>query len=123
MGDHEAAVVVGASPRIQVRRSVRVGRHGESRLFPDVPAIEEPLERDLGVLDLGVGIDGDDELVVAQRVRQGRDLGPVRGAVLVVACADELVVVAVNLRCPRRDMSAEVALRRSRLPRIFAFGF
>ncbi len=62
-----------------------------------VPAVEQELEGQLEVLEDGVGVEEDDELVAAQQLGQHVRLGPRAVVVLDLPRVEELVVVAVDL--------------------------
>ena len=99
--EDEFALAVVGGVFVAVENLSCVEWHGDGGLWFDAPAVEEPFDRELEVLDGRVGVNEDDELVGFEELGENVRLHP--GVVVAVgfhgACVEELVVVAVDLSC------------------------
>jgi hypothetical protein len=93
LGDDEAGVllvVVDAD-------HADVEGHGDGGVGGNAPAVEEPFEGEFEVLDCGVGVDEDDELVRFEEFEEDVWLDPCVVEAFHVVGLEELVVVVVDL--------------------------
>lgn len=76
---------------------LRVDGHRDGGVCGDVPAVEEELQGHLEMLDDSVGVEEDDELVVAEHLSEYVRLDPGVPVAFDLLRVEELVVVAVDL--------------------------
>lgn len=96
LGDDEACVEVDVAVLVAVEVCVWVEGHGEHGFFGDVPMVEEPFEREVMVVENGVGVHEDDIIICFEGFADHGDFDPGLVSVGVAGGLDEFVLVAVN---------------------------
>jgi hypothetical protein len=83
---------------VKVGLALGILSHGDQNLGSDLPVVEQPLDGHMRVGKHDVVVEGNDDIVLLQHLLGEDDLGPMRGAVLVLGDAEKLVRVAMD-RC------------------------
>ena len=107
--EDEFALAVVGGVLVAVEDLSCVEWHGDGGLGFNAPAVEEPFDGELEVLNSRVGVNEDDEFVGLEQLGEDVRLHP--GVVVAIglhgACVEELVVVAVDLSCTAGQERAE----------------
>jgi hypothetical protein len=96
LADEEARVPHDLAPGVAVVRDPGVLGGGEHDVLVDVPEAHEPLEGQADVLEDGVGVEEDDDVVRLEGLAHDGHLDPCAVSIFVLRGADEAVVVAVD---------------------------
>lgn len=100
--DHEASVEEQLAESVVVVLDIGVDGEGEGVVVRrDAPVVHEPFEREIEMVEEGVGINKDADVVVLEDLGQDRWLLPRITAILVGVDLDVVVLVAVDLGCTR----------------------
>lgn len=86
--DNEAGVPQDPVFLITVTLGVGILGHGQEGLGLDVPEAQEPLEGQVHLLENGVGIEEDDDIVLLERFSDDGDLDPGAPSILVIRGSD-----------------------------------
>lgn len=95
LGDDESRVEVDVAALVAVKVAVGVEGHGEHGLLGDVPVIKEPFEREVVIVENGIGVHENDVVVCFEGFADHGDFNPGLVSVGVAGGLDEFVVVAV----------------------------
>lgn len=100
--DHEAGVEEQLAESVVVVLDIGVDGEGERVVVRrDAPIVHEPFEREIEMVEKGVGINKDADVVVLEDLGQNRWLLPRITSILVGVDLDVVVLVTVDLGCAR----------------------
>jgi hypothetical protein len=100
--DHEASVEEQLAESVVVVLDIGVDGEGEGVVVRrDAPIVHEPFEREVEMVEEGVRINKDADVVVLEDLGQNRWLLPRITSILVGVDLDVVVLVTVDLGCAR----------------------